>query len=322
MQAIRKRFDYKRILCISLSTILASTIFVVAELVRAEEIPSVFANGIVSEFDLLKVNRTISFSSTTGDKISLYGNRIGTSSLYGFGVSSGVLNYKSNGSHRWYIKSASGSPRMHLTQTGLSIGTDDPIHELVIQGNDPAAQIRDGSGNNSTNAARLELLEHANGAYNGGAFFWWNGASNKLFIGTKENGNNQNVIVVDREGGNVGIGTQTIPADFRLAVNGAIRAKEIVVETGWADFVFEKGYNLRPLNDVERYIETHGHLPDLPSASKVAREGVRVGEMEAKLLQKIEELTLYMIDLKKNVEVLRQENAKLIRLKNEENNHG
>ena len=77
--------------------------------------------------------------------------------------------------------------------------------------------------------------------------------------------------------GNVGIGT-TNPGSYKLAVNGKIRAKEVVVETGWSDFVFEDDYELKPLNEVEIFIQTHKHLPDIPSAEEVSENGVALGE--------------------------------------------
>ena len=95
--------------------------------------------------------------------------------------------------------------------------------------------------------------------------------------------------------GNVGIGT-TNTGDWRLAVNGNIRAKEIVVETGWSDFVFENDYKLPTLEEVEQHIKTKGHLKDIPNAKEVEENGIQLGEMNSKLLQKIEELTLYLIE--------------------------
>lgn len=110
--------------------------------------------------------------------------------------------------------------------------------------------------------------------------------------------------------GNVGIGTSN-PLGWRLAVNGNIRAKEVKVETAWADFVFEKEYNLPSLEEVEAHIKEKGHLKDIPSAAEVSENGIRLGEMNAKLLQKIEELTLYMIEFNKEIESLRRENKSL-----------
>ena len=94
--------------------------------------------------------------------------------------------------------------------------------------------------------------------------------------------------------GNVGIGT-TNPQS-KLAVNGNITAKDVMVtNTGWSDYVFQPGYRLRPLREVGAYIQANRHLPDIPSEADVKEKGVNVGEMQVKLLAKIEELTLHMI---------------------------
>lgn len=89
---------------------------------------------------------------------------------------------------------------------------------------------------------------------------------------------------------------------------GTIRATEVKVEaTPWPDFVFAPDYKLRPLHEVEQFIKQHNHLPDIPSNATVEADGIGLGEMNAKLLQKIEELTLYLIELKKENESLRKD---------------
>lgn len=104
--------------------------------------------------------------------------------------------------------------------------------------------------------------------------------------------------------GAVGIGTIN-PAAYKLAVKGSIRAEEVVVETGWSDFVFEEDYPLMPLSDLEQHIKARKHLPGIPPESEIAKDGVKLGEMQSKLLQKIEELTLYIIDLRKEIDQLK-----------------
>ena len=104
--------------------------------------------------------------------------------------------------------------------------------------------------------------------------------------------------------GNVGIGTST--PQSALAVNGTITAKEVkVTQTGWADYVFKNDYKLRTLDTVESFIKEHKHLPDMPSAKEVEKNGIPVADMLVKQMQKIEELTLYMIELKKENTVLK-----------------
>ncbi|WP_461639607.1 hypothetical protein [Labilibaculum euxinus] len=108
--------------------------------------------------------------------------------------------------------------------------------------------------------------------------------------------------------GKVGIGTTTT-GTHKLAVNGTIGAREIKVEaTGWSDFVFEDDYQLKNLEEVESYITKNNHLPDVPSEKEVLENGIQLGEMNAKLLQKIEELTLYLIKQNKRTNKLIEEN--------------
>lgn len=109
------------------------------------------------------------------------------------------------------------------------------------------------------------------------------------------------------EFGNMSIGTNTIDTDFKLSVNGGIRARKIVVETAWADHVFTTDYNLRPLHKVADYIREHHHLPDVPSAAEIKQNGVNVGENQALLLKKIEELTLYLLQQQKEINALKQQ---------------
>jgi len=114
--------------------------------------------------------------------------------------------------------------------------------------------------------------------------------------------------------GNVGIGT-TETGNHKLAVEGSIGAREIKVEaTGWSDFVFYDNYKLPTLNEVENHIKEKGHLKDIPSAKEVAENGIYLGEMDSKLLQKIEELTLYTIAQEKKIKELETLNTKFIEL--------
>ncbi len=104
----------------------------------------------------------------------------------------------------------------------------------------------------------------------------------------------------------IGIKT-TNTSGYALAVNGNVRAKEIRVNTNWSDFVFDKEYALPSLSQVEAHILQHKHLPDIPSAAEVEAEGVELGKISSKLLQKIEELTLYVIEQDKRIQALETE---------------
>ncbi|WP_303318596.1 hypothetical protein Q4Q34_04615 [Flavivirga abyssicola] len=115
--------------------------------------------------------------------------------------------------------------------------------------------------------------------------------------------------------GDVGIGT-TDTKGFKLGVNGKIAATEVKVAaySNWADFVFEKNYNLPTLKEVEEHIKENGHLKDIPSAKEVKNDGFFLGDMDSKLLQKIEELTLYTIEQQKEIEI---QNNKIEKLEKE-----
>lgn len=112
--------------------------------------------------------------------------------------------------------------------------------------------------------------------------------------------------------GYVGIGTTT--PQYLLDVKGTIRAAEVKVESvdNFPDFVFEKEYKLPALNEVNSFIQTNGHLPNIPSAKEVKENGMSLVEMQTKLLQKIEELTLYIIKQQQEIDALKQKNRELV----------
>jgi len=114
--------------------------------------------------------------------------------------------------------------------------------------------------------------------------------------------------LIIKDGGNVGIGT-TNPGSFKLAVEGNIGARGVRVTNAnpWPDYVFNNQYKLKSLTSLEEYIRKNNRLPNIPSAQEVKENGIELGQMNAKLLEKIEELTLYVIDLKKEIEQLKKE---------------
>ena len=121
------------------------------------------------------------------------------------------------------------------------------------------------------------------------------------------------------ENGDLSIGT--IKSDgYKLSVNGKIRATEVKVYTGWADYVFKDNYKLPTLQEVESHIKEKGHLINIPSEAEVLENGIQLGEMNAKLLEKIEELTLYTLEQEERIEILEKQNGKINLLEEKLNN--
>jgi len=222
---------------------------------------------------------------------------------YGYFADSGLTGATNN--FGFYGDIAAGSGRWNLYINGtaqnflagnVGIGTSpakklDVLGSFRTQGGD--FEIYD-AGTPDVSAVRIFSA--------GGNLYLQNGSGNNILFRSKAGGLNMTIV----DGGGVGIGTTT-PGAYKLAVNGTIRAKEIIVDTGWSDYVFAEDYRLAPLSEVEAHIKEHKHLPGIPSAAKIEQEGVSLGEMQAKFLQKIEELTLHQIEQEKNINALRAE---------------
>ncbi len=175
----------------------------------------------------------------------------------------------------------------------------------------------DGQGANNSNLKSGFVIAPAVGAHNGIRIT----AEGNLLVGKPLQSNVEALFKMDVAGSmrcdsNLCIGTTSTRVNgtkYRLAVNGKILAKEIVVETNWADFVFDKDYSLMPLSELEKYISCNKHLPGVPAAADIENNGVALGQTQAMLLQKIEELTLYIIEMNKEIEALKKENERLNR---------
>ncbi len=137
------------------------------------------------------------------------------------------------------------------------------------------------------------------------------------FLGACDTGiDSSNLIMSLARDGRIGIGV--VPDSmYHFQVNGHMRAKEIVVETGWADYVFDPAYDLRPLHEVDAYIDVHRHLPGIPSATTVESEGLEIGDMSRRFMEKIEELTLYTIEQDKQIRQQQGQIEALIKLTTE-----
>ena len=151
----------------------------------------------------------------------------------------------------------------------------------------------DAAGNESVDSNSISITTDAgsgNGNNGGGGSVW------------SENN------AVASYSGEVAIGRSTVPSGYQMAVEGKIRTREVRVDQeNWPDYVFEEDYDLPTLKEIQRYINENGHLPNMPSAKEVELQGMELGKMDRLLLEKVEELTLYVIELKKQIKKQRKE---------------
>ena len=214
-----------------------------------------------------------------------------------------------NGSTILLNESSSGNVGISTTNptNKLQIGNfaTSNTNALIIPGTYNFEQVKLGQYGNGN--AGLELINHSGASNSYGIRFMTNidqvsGLQIQYAPGTSAyNSLSYTTGLFMGLNGSIGIGT-TNPGSYKLAVNGTIAATAIkVTQTGWADFVFDDDYKLRPLSEVENYINQNKHLPGVPSAKEVTANGIDLGDNQAVLLKKIEELTLYSIEQEKKL---------------------
>lgn len=197
--------------------------------------------------------------------------------------------------------------RLHVAGGGGIMATDAPLNAFTSQGA-PDPNI----DNPTTSLLGANGLMSNNGEYYYWRAFWGQSIDlraggipdpnrNVFRVRRFDNGSSWTELFRVNENGNVGIGT-THNGDYKLTVKGTLAARKVkVTQEAWADFVFEDSYALPTLQSVESHIKSHKHLPGIPSANEIAEKGMDLGDMQQKQMQKIEELTLYVIELNKQL---------------------
>jgi len=210
------------------------------------------------------------------------------------------------------------------TAGSVGIGTTEPLYDLDVRGDgffsgaittsrsgEMGGQMRIVNPSKlSSGTANSWIIYNMTGGYGNSLQFW--AYDNLGCVG----GMCSNRFTI-MDNGNVGIG-ESNPKN-KLDVKGIIHSQEVNVDMdNWSDFVFKKEYNLPTLTEVEKHIAEKGHLENIPSEEEVLKNGISLGQMNSKLLQKIEELTLYAIEQEKNnnkqslrIELLEKENEVL-----------
>ncbi|HTB07554.1 MAG TPA: hypothetical protein VK806_11440 [Bacteroidia bacterium] len=210
--------------------------------------------------------------------------------------------------------------------TWVGIGLNTPDAPLTITGTNPANNVSF-SVYNSVSSSDVFTIDNSGNTYAGGKVgIGTNSPDALLNIETSSSGNQFAVtngttdeFTIDNSGNtfvpngkvSIGIASTNMPSGYNLFVANGILTEKIKIAihtdaTNWSDYVFAKDYKLMPLAEVQAYINTNNHLPDVPSATDVAKDGIDVAKMDATLLKKIEELTLYVIEQQKEIEELKK----------------
>jgi len=239
-----------------------------------------------------------------------------------------ILICSSAFSQNGQVKTTTGTAgNFHYKDGKVGIGTTSPSKLLDVQDancGSGESYIRVKKGIDATSAKREAGLVLGTNAGDFGNSFKivakspnsYFSAPNLQFTFIKPSGRGILDLLSINSFGNIGIGTTT--PNYKLDVIGTIRAQELKVDMHGADFVFEEDYQLRPIEEVETFVKENKHLPEIAPAKEMQENGVNQSEMNQKLLQKIEELTLYVIEQNKlnqtqthALENLRKENSKL-----------
>jgi hypothetical protein len=196
---------------------------------------------------------------------------------------------------------------LHDAADSVGIGTVNPQAKLhVVDPNSENVKVyitpmAAGSGD----SASIYLSEDNDATY---AMYWmYDGFTDELGLWGKSGNTRYGPhMLIHRSSGNVALGN-TFATNYKLSVNGKIICTEMRVNlvANWPDYVFKDGYKLMPLAKLSEFVSQNGHLPNVPSAGDIEKSGMDVGEMQRLMMEKIEELSLYIIDQQKQIQELK-----------------
>lgn len=276
---------------------------------------------LTSAFVIAQTNTTSYGQSagTTGDRNSNFGNMAGASvnnagddnTYIGYRagrIAFGDFNVSAGSYAAYYLQSGSRNSFLGATSGFYNASGSDNLFAGFASGyNNKQSRnvmIGDGAGSNNDGARNVFVGYYAGANETGNDKLYIDNSSTStpLVYGnfaTKKIGINTNNLIDQ-------IGTVDISA-YSLYVKGGILTEEIHVQPSWADYVFEKDYELMPLTQVANFIEKNGHLPNIPSTEVIEIEGIELGDMTKRQQEKIEELMLYVIKIQREVDTITKE---------------
>jgi hypothetical protein len=201
------------------------------------------------------------------------------------------------GSSQW----ATNGNNISYAAGNVGIGTTSPSAKLNVYNSNNKTEVIIGNPSTATGGF-TSLLMGTSADTNGFGYI----------AAIKSSGTAYGDVILNPLGGNVGIGTTQ--TDAKLTVNGTVHTKEVKVDLSvpGPDYVFEPTYDLKPLAEIETYIKENKHLPEVPSAKEMEKNGVQLGEMNMLLLKKVEELTLHLIEQQKEIAELKKTNDLIV----------
>ncbi len=245
---------------------------------------------------------------------SYAGGYAGISTMYPFANAFGFGNTGP------MLNASTGNMGLAISKAGtfkLKLHIDASTERVGIGGNAvPSASVHI---NSALTSDTLKITNSTTGHGAGDGLDIMN-TGNESYVFNRENGGltfgtNNTTRMTISNGGLVKIGTTTTPAGYKLYVEQGILTEKIKVAIktsgNWSDYVFADDYKLAPLSEVETYLKENKHLPGIPSANEVVSNGLDLAQMDAKLLEKVEELTLYIIKMEKDMNELKKSNELL-----------